>query len=125
MKRTLVNSLHPDDYEDIQDGIALAKPSITNLQAAGAPIVVPHTHRWWEYGTAIQMILENFSHWLLRDISVLDVGSGWSGLGPAISYTWDIEVTEYEPVEKYRNDRQITIEVLKRLGKRGVYVHNY
>ena len=124
MKRTLVNTLHPDDYQDIKQGVEIAMHAVTELQKQGCPIIIPHTHRWWEYGTGIQMMLDHYKE-RMPDLAILDVGSGWSGFGPALNYTFNSHVIEYEPVAQYRNDREKTNMVLKGNGKRGLYIHSF
>lgn len=120
--RPMVNTLHLDDYGDITDGVKIAKDTIGILQDLGAHIVIPHTHRWWEYGSGVQILLNRFG--AVKKIDVLDVGSGWSGFGPAVRMFFDGEVSEYEPEQIYRDDRKKTINALARAGKPPVYVHN-
>lgn len=119
-KHTFVNTLHDRDYEDIDRGIEISKSAIElTLQVHRCPIVIACDQRWWEYGSAIQMILNRWPGRDLSKINVLDVGSGWSGLGPAIHLAFNCNVTEYEPVDQYRNDRARTNEILRSLGVQG------
>lgn len=122
--RTLVNTLHLDDYFDIKQGVEVAKNAVSVLQGHRCPIVIPHEHRWWEYGTGIQMMLDHYKE-KMPQIDILDVGSGWSGFGPSVNYTFNSNVIEYEPVAQYRNDREQTIAVLHSFGKKGIYLHGF
>lgn len=119
-KHTFVNTLHDRDYEDIERGIEIAKSAIElTLLVHHCKIVIACDQRWWEYGSAIQMIVNRWPDKDLSTLDVLDVGSGWSGLGPAINLAWNSNVTEYEPVAEYRNDRARTNELLRSLGIKG------
>ncbi len=121
--RTLVNTLHPDDYYEIREGVSIAKDAVFKLQDK-CQIVVPHEHRYWEYGTGIQMLLDQYKE-NVPLLDILDVGAGWSLFGPALNLRFNMNVSEYEPVEQYRVDRGYTNKVLQGFGKKGVYVHGF
>lgn len=124
MKRPLVGTLHPSDYVDIHDGVIAAQKATEYLRSQGARIEIPTEHRWWEYGTAIQMMLDHYKE-RISDIDVLDVGSGWGAVGPALSLTYNTTVTEYEPGGGERHDRQRTIQILKNAGRKGINLHSF
>ena len=119
-KETFVNTLHPRDYEDIKFGVEIAQSAINlTILARGCPVVIACEQRWWEYGSAIQMLLNSAGMENIGKLDILDVGSGWSGLGPAINLTWDANVVEYEPIDQYRIDRERTNQIIRSYGKKG------
>lgn len=123
MKRTLVNSLHPDDYQDIYEGVTTCKRSVEFLTQRGVKIVIPHVHRWWEYGTCVQMLLDHYKE-EMPHITVLDVGSGWGAVGPTLAQFFNTAVTECEPSAAERQDRIYCNHVLHQLEKRPIDVQD-
>lgn len=96
--RTLINSLHPNDYDDMMQENHELQRVCAILQGAGLNIEIPHHHRYWEYATVLKMLLS----WAApnqhcTNISIMDVGSGHGLLGPALSYLYNMNVTECEP----------------------------
>lgn len=119
-----VNTLQQSDYQYIQDGVKIAKATIKQLMDNGAHIVIACEQRWWEYGSGIQLLLNHFGS--EKEIDVLDVGSGWSGFGPAVRMFFNGYVSEYEPVAQYRNDRRTTINALRQYGKADrFFIHDF
>lgn len=105
--RTLINSLHPDDYDDMMKENLELQDICKLLQTEGLNIEIPHHHRYWEYATVLKMILDDCKlyrdHWdklpleRLGSFNFLDVGSGHGLMGPALSCLYNISVTECEP----------------------------
>jgi hypothetical protein len=103
---TFVNALKTEDYYDIHNGVQVIKYATSQLKEAGVRIEIPHEHRFWEYGSAIQTMFDTFgSESLQRDKTVLDVGAGWSPLGPALALCCGCLVTECEPDVGCRTSR--------------------
>ena len=121
--RTLINSLHPDDYLDIREGVTIAKGAVAELQARGVRIDIPTEHRWWEYATVIQMMLMQYRD-RMSEVTILDVGSGRGAVCPALSLTFDTICTECEPAVGERNDRIRCNQVLRALGRKGISVQD-
>lgn len=119
--RTLINSLHPDDYLDIREGVTIAKGAVAELQSRGVRIDIPTEHRWWEYATVIQMMLNEYRS-KMSEVTILDVGSGRGAVCPALSLTFDTICTECEPAEPERNDRIRCNQILRALGRKGISV---
>jgi hypothetical protein len=122
--RTLTNSLHPDDYQDIREGVTIAKGAVAELQSRGVRIDIPTEHRWWEYGTVIQMMLMQYRD-RMSEVTILDVGSGRGAVCPALSLTFDTICTECEPAVGERNDRIRCNQVLRALGRKGISVQDF
>lgn len=115
--RPFIGTIHPDDMLEIREGVDAAQKAVDVLHHEGAHIAVPTPWRWWEYGTAIQMMLNQYQE-KMSDIEVLDVGSGWSALGPTLALLYNTQVTEYEPSAQYLTDREDTQAALKRRRRR-------
>jgi len=122
MTRPLVGTIHPDDMLEIREGVEAAQRAVDYLHAEGARIEVPTPWRWWEYGTPIQMMLNQYKEHI-TDIEVLDVGSGWSALGPTLALLYGTQVTEYEPNIDYCRDRIFVNMVLANKGQKVLQVH--
>lgn len=120
--RPLIGTLKLEDYQDIGNGVFAAQHATEYMIRNGARIEIPTTHRWWEYGTAIQMLLDRYGAGI-SDISVLDVGSGWGALGPALAFVYGTRVTEVEPGNE-RHDRQKVNQILSCAGKPMLNVLN-
>lgn len=120
--RPLVGTIHPDDMAEIREGVDAAQRAVDLLHHEGARIEVPTPWRWWEYGTAIQMMLNQYKE-RMNEIEVLDVGSGWSALGPTLQLTYNTKVTEYEPNAQYLNDREGVQHALGKHSRQGLTLH--
>src|SRR5665213_554471 len=101
-----------DDYNEIHDGVSAIKAATGYLKNQGVRIEIPDIHRYWEYGTAVQLLLNNYKN-KLKDVDILDVGSGWGALLPTVSLLYNSNCTEYEPWDVCRNDRIKCNEVIK------------
>lgn len=122
--RPLIGTLKQADYAEISDGVFAAQYATNHFKANGARIEIPTEHRWWEYGTAIQMLLNHYGA-DIHKISVLDVGSGWGAFGPALAYMYEgIQVMECEPGGE-REDRKRVNSILAAVGKRQMDVRNH
>lgn len=121
MRRPIGNTVHPDDYTEIHEGVDAIKRATSYLQSRGVTIEIPHQHRYWEYGTAIQILLNSYQE-RMPDIDVLDIGAGWGAVGPALSLFYNTQVTECEPLEHCRASRQKCNKVLQELGKKPINV---
>lgn len=75
-------SLHPDDYVDLQRGVAKAHKAYGWCLGHRVPIAWPHEHRLWEYASAFQAMLD---YPIGPAHTVLDVGAGNSILGPQLA----------------------------------------
>lgn len=75
--------LHPNDYRKFTAHLAVDDliPKLKNVSR------YEHEHRKWEYGLALQFLLENESK------TVLDVGGGGSLFSPLLAY-YGMEVTQ-------------------------------
>ena len=127
MRRPLTGSLKLDDYRDIKTGVDFCMTAVEYFHARGGRIEIPHTHRWWEYGTCVQMLLEQHltSNKKLSDVDVLNVGSGWDGLSPTIALQFNSNMTEYEPSAYYRQDRVRINQILLEDGKKQIHSLGY
>lgn len=122
--RTLVNSLHPDDYNDIREGVTIAKGATAELQSRGVRLDIPTENRWWEYGTVIQMMLNQYRD-RMSEVTILDVGSGRGVVCPALALTFNTICTECEPAQAERNDRLRCNSVLQAMGRRQISVQEH
>lgn len=98
MPRPLVSVLNPSvDYPEIQGGV----DAVSNVAAFGRQHRIAldwnHDHRLWEYGTAIQILLNKYTDRGIHNLEVLEVGAGWGRLGPALVLSYNAKVTECEP----------------------------
>src|SRR5262249_40624583 len=89
----------------------------------GGRFDIPHPHRYWEYGSAVQALISIYQERLgTNGMKVMDVGSGWSPLGPSLAYMFNLKVTEVEPQFQARSARYFSNQVLKELGKKEITV---
>jgi SAM-dependent methyltransferase len=111
--RTLINSRHPDDDKDMVYEQRQLRAVNALLLANNLNIEVPDC-RYWEYGTVLMMI-KTLEYWRSTiDTTFLDVGSGHGLMCPALSYLFNMNVTECEPSD-YQHRVQ-TNEFLKASG---------
>jgi SAM-dependent methyltransferase len=85
-------SLHPSDYADLQRGVEIISYGLAWLRGKGLRVDWPHPHRMWEYASAAQAVLETPK----PITTVLDVGAGYSVLGPALALRWGYEIIELD-----------------------------
>jgi hypothetical protein len=83
------------DYDNLHAGTAAAYQSNAVCMGSGVPIYLPHSHRFWEYGSALEAIARHAG--VIED--VLDVGCGHSLLGPAVVLEHGGHLTELDPLE--------------------------
>lgn len=124
MRRPIGNTVHWDDYTEINEGVDAIKRATSFLQSRGITIEIPHQHRYWEYGTAVQILLRHFQE-RLPDIEVLDVGAGWGAVGPTLSMFYNVQVTEAEPLEHCRASRKKCNQMLKTLNKKEIIITDH
>jgi SAM-dependent methyltransferase len=93
--RTLINSLHPDDYNDMMEENEELQKVCQIFHSNNLNIEIPHHHRYWEYATVLHML----RNYVVFDTKVMDVGSGHGLMGPALSYLHEVNVTECEPTD--------------------------
>ncbi len=108
----MVGTVQMSDYNAIDEGVKLVQKYAGLLQADGINIQIPHPHRWWEYGSGVQLLLNKFRD--VKGLDVLDMGAGWSPLGPTLAFL-DQKVTECEPDAGCRFGRD-RINTLLKLG---------
>lgn len=103
----MFGTINPDkDYPLINDGVDFVQQTITNFTHNGCRIEIPHPHRLWEYGSAVQLALMYEKDFKSKGkIKVLNVGSGWDALGPALALK-GMQVLECEPDAGCRKDRE-------------------
>lgn len=109
----MFGSIQPDiDYPGIVEGVKLVESTLETFKAAGCRLEMPHHHRLWEYGSAVQLAL-GYKPPKGRTVRVLNVGSGWDALGPALANV-DLLVTECEPAAECRANRsEVNIQLAK------------
>ena len=96
----LSKTLELDDYKAISEGHGKAIQGMAALYGIGQYIYIPHDHRHWEYGSAMQAILD---HGNIH--SALDIGCGDGFLGPAIAML-GINTIECDPIEEVIDRRE-------------------
>lgn len=124
MTRSLIGCIQDEDYAEIQEGVQAVKRTVDWLSQYQVRIDVPHPHRYWEYGTAVQAFLSVYTESLDKK-EVLDIGSGWSPLGPTLSYCYNVNVTECEPDVNACAMRLGVNHVLHQARKKPLQVHNW
>lgn len=120
--RALTNSLHLDDYKDMEEDVKELKIMFDKFVAQGNLwVVIGNEHRYWEYGT-VMMLLIDYCKGNMDELKYLDVGSGWSLIGPAMAYIYNMNVTECEPSPREFNDRITMNAYLQAEGKKQIRV---
>lgn len=124
-RRPMVGSIHTDDWQFIQKGVDIAQQATRELKAAGVRIEIPTEFRWWEYGSAIQLV--DYLLEVREKVDVVDIGSGWGVVGPALilEYGKKVEVSEYEPDQMYWADRANCNAYLQRTKGQEIYYHHF
>jgi SAM-dependent methyltransferase len=89
-------SIELSDYDEIQRGLAAAYYANGACLGAGLPIYIPHAHRMWEYGSALEAL-----HDVPEVKRVLDVGCGHSLLGPAAYFLTGARLHEIDPKPEF------------------------
>lgn len=106
--KTGVKTLQDSDYQEIVAEVEqlnwLMREFRYQVPTAriDAPDTIGHPHRMWEWGRALHAIKEVFGE---AKVSVLDIGSAYSLLGPSLSYL-GYSVTEIDPDYSYLDDRR-------------------
>jgi len=122
-----IGALWPEkDYPEILAGVAAVKYAADYFKARGARIEIPHEHRYWEYATPVQMLLNEYAGTGLglSKVRVLDVGAGWGAFGPTLALVYGTEVVESEP-GKERFDRATINKILLAEGKSALNVFGF
>lgn len=112
----MVGTLQISDYEKIEKGVALAKEATQHFVARGCRIDIGHSHRWWEYGTALELYMKHRPH------DVLSVGAGADALGPSLARNFDVEVVECEPDDSMRQARTQVNKTLLNDNRKAITV---
>jgi hypothetical protein len=81
--QTLIKTIQAEDHEFIKDEAAEIAGVATSLERQGIRCDVGHPERFWEYGFALQTLRGIYPQ--LQGRQVLDVGAGWSPLGPTLA----------------------------------------
>jgi len=87
-------SIEQVDYDHIRDGLDDAYYAYAWMLGHGHPVAIPHEHRYWEYGSALQAWRDN-GHFH----TAIDVGCGFSLLGPALRLQHAASVYDVDPDE--------------------------
>lgn len=122
MTRSLVKSLEPDDYLELREGTQSVERLAKYINGS-VRIDIPHPNRYWEYGSAVQAFLSVYGEQTAGK-KVLDIGSGWSPLGPTLSYCFNVDVTECEPDIGACSMRAAVNAKLAKAGKPELKVHH-
>src|ERR1039457_3495125 len=116
----MIGCLNPEkDYPLIAKSVDYVKEKTKMFQEKGCRIEIPIEHRYWEYGSAVELAVKLSYEKAL--VKVLNVGSGWDALSPALAAHERFDVTDCEPDETCRNDRKKVNEVLVSIGKSPIY----
>lgn len=100
-------SIELSDYDEIQRGIAAAYYANGMCLGAGLPIYIPHAHRMWEYGSALEALHD------VPDVKkMLDVGCGHSLLGPAAHFLTGAKLYEIDPKPEYGERAKVLNDLL-------------
>lgn len=116
---TMTKTIQASDYADINGLKEPLQQMAHTLTVNGWRVDVGHHHRMWEYGRALLALTSQFGE-QTGECRVLDVGAGWSVLGPTLAHYYGCSVTECEPDEKAFQDREPMIPLL---NKRGRFKH--
>lgn len=107
-------TVQQEDYQNISSAVELVEQSIAALSSKGIRIDIPHPHRIWEYASAVaafnvnKVLAPSSQH-----TEVLDVGSGYGALGPALAWGDLAWVTEFDFDENMLVERQKLSQVLR------------
>lgn len=124
MGRTMVNTLESEDYIEIEAGVQVALQGIEWFRRNGVEILLGHDNRYWEYGTAIQLLLFLYGEDKIADLDILDVGTGPGGLGPTLALIYNASVTECEPDVQWAQARESINDLLTKWERRPLNVLN-
>ena len=121
--RSFVKCLEVADYKEINEGVEVIELAVRNIgPKIGGRFAIPHPHRYWEYGSAVQALLSLYQERIGNGMTVLDVGSGWSPLGPALAFVFKLHVTEVEPEFQSRSARAYCNAALRFFNKPEITV---
>jgi hypothetical protein len=120
---TFVGCLNPEtDYPHIQPSMDLVRHTSNHLQSLNGSIMIPVEERYWEYGSAVHLANDYVSKH--TKATVLNVGSGWDALGSTLAALDKYDITECEPDDICRRDRNRVNEILQNEGHAPIKVFN-
>jgi hypothetical protein len=103
--RSFVKAVESEDYLEIGQGVGHVQSMTSTFQLCGCRIEIPHQHRWWEYGSAVQLFADQYQAQACEK-RVLDVGAGWGALGPTLAMVCAAQVVEVETDAQCVADRE-------------------
>ena len=119
----MIGTLNPTiDYPLIAKSVDYVKEMTKMFQEKGCRIEIPIEHRYWEYGSAVELARSYRKEHSQQVIRVLNVGSGWDALSPTLATLLTMNVTECEPDEQCRIDRGMVNSVLDSINGNPIRV---
>ena len=120
----MIGSINPEvDYPIINRGVTFVKEKTEFFRSKGCRIEIPVEHRYWEYGSAVELAWRHRCKYPLQErTKVLNVGGGWDAVSPALAYDIVYDITDCEPDGICRNDRKKVNEVLVGLQRYPIYL---
>lgn len=106
------------DMQSIDREASIVRRIHTLICNQGIRSDIPAKHRYWEYGYALQS-LKDLDGKVEEPIKVLDIGAGWSPLGPAL-ISAGCHVTEYDIGEGWKDSRMKTYRDLLAADKASI-----
>lgn len=97
-------SIEMSDYKQIAEEVRSLLRAEAEFRGAGVTFNIPHTHRYWEYGSALFALRETG---IVPPARILDVGSGHGPFGPWLAKL-HYRVDEIDPSESVSNRKDLT-----------------
>jgi SAM-dependent methyltransferase len=108
-------SVQFSDYLDIAEDVHRLLEMVPRCRGLGHRIEIPHEHRYWEYGSALAAGREHFEKTDFASTPVLlDLGCGYSPLGPTVRAKSQWQVVENDLTEEIMKARGSLYEALGR-----------
>jgi 2-polyprenyl-3-methyl-5-hydroxy-6-metoxy-1,4-benzoquinol methylase len=104
--RTLIKTIQSEDHDFIKNEKAEIATAASLLSKHEIRCDIGHPERFWEYGYALKALRLVYPD--TQPLDVLDVGAGWSPLGPALAMQPGVCVTELEPDFTCKANRYMT-----------------
>lgn len=120
----MIGSLNPEvDYPIINRGVAFVKEKTKLFQDRGCRIEIPVEHRYWEYGSAVELAWRHRCMYPLQERTrILNVGCGWDAVSPSLATENVFDITDCEPDTTCLNDRKKVNEVLVNAQRYPIYL---
>lgn len=118
MPSTFIKTIEQSDYDEVVEETKLIAEVSELITKHGARCDIGHPARFIEYGYALKALKDLFN--TRSSLKILDVGAGWSPLGPCLSYYFHHSVAECDTDPACEENRVLTNQWLLEDGRKPI-----